>query len=256
VPAAHVLAQPRLRTDWTDAAAYAALLEADRSLFAWEWLRRDPLYRARSRRASAEPDGDAADFGLVTFEPAELRVPLARPLWRADACPYVVGVARARAGMPGDAFDVDRMGSIARLVSDGAGEHLLLCDGLRTIRLDAPSGVFTSGTGSLRYRLVGLQSAERPLLTVRRFLALCRRGTFSRSLHPPEVRARRWMLMLRAFDALAAGAGHREIAERLLSPAAAGPRWREREPSLRSRAQRLIRSARRFARGGYRSLLL
>jgi hypothetical protein len=27
--------------DWRDAAAYAPLLEADRSLFAWEWLRRD-----------------------------------------------------------------------------------------------------------------------------------------------------------------------------------------------------------------------
>lgn len=247
-------------TDWTDAGAYEPLLEADRSLFAWEWLRRDPLYgaaaRARPRRALGEPDGAAVDFGLVAFEPPELPVPLARPLWRSDACPDVVEVACGPATAPADLFDVDRMGSIARLVCDGAGEHLLLCDGVRTIRLDAPPGVFTTGPAGLEYRLAGLRSAERPLLTIRRLLALCRSGRFSRTLHPPERRARRWILVLRAFDAMVAGAGHREIAERLVSRSAAGPHWRDREPSLRSRAQRLVRSARRFARGGYRSLLV
>jgi hypothetical protein len=34
------------RAEWHDAAAYAPLLEADHSLFAWEWLRRDPAWHS------------------------------------------------------------------------------------------------------------------------------------------------------------------------------------------------------------------
>lgn len=246
-------------TDWTDAADYAALVDADRSLFAWEWLRRDWTYReaaaARLRRSPGGADPCAADFGLVAFERPDLAVPLARPLWRSNAYAYVIAAGRGPVSASFDAFDVERLRSIARLVADGTGEHLLLCDGLRAIRLDGPRGLFTGGAACLQYHLAGLVSAERPLLTLRRFLALCRSGKFSRSLHRPEVRARRWILMLRAFDAVVAGAGQREIAERLLGASAAAPGWRDREPSLRSRAQRLVRSARQFARGAYRSLL-
>jgi hypothetical protein len=252
-----VQAKTAFGTDWTDAADYAALVDADRSLFAWEWLRRDWSYReaadARLQRGRGGPC--AADFDLVAFERPDLAVPLARPLWRSDAYAYVIAAGRGPVSPSADAFDVERLRSIARLVADGTGEHLLLCDGLRAIRVDGPRGLFTGGAACLQYHLAGLVSAEPPLLTLRRFLALCRGGKFSRSLHPPEVRARRWILMLRAFDAVVAGAGQREIAERLLSASAASPGWRDREPSLRSRAQRLVRSARQFARGAYRSLL-
>jgi hypothetical protein len=61
--------------------------------------------------------------------------------------------------------------------------------------------------------------------------------------------------MLRAADALAAGAGQREIAQLLLSEEAGEPRWRTRAPSLRSQAQRLVRAARRMESGSYRELL-
>lgn len=61
--------------------------------------------------------------------------------------------------------------------------------------------------------------------------------------------------MLRTWYALAGGADQREIAEALLGRSAGEPRWRSREPSLRSQAQRLVRSARVLASGGYRELL-
>jgi hypothetical protein len=87
-------------------------------------------------------------------------------------------------------------------------------------------------------------------------LSLYRNRRFSRSLHAREARARRWILALRAWDALVAGADQREVAQHLLSRSAGDPRWRSREPSVRSQAQRLVRSARAFANGGYRALLL
>jgi len=254
-----VQAEPQFGSDWTDEAAYAPLVDADRSLFAWEWLRRDACYRDA---ASSSGRGDCAreshspsDFGLVAFEPPALAVPCARPLWNARAHPYVLTVTDCAPGAAADDFELSRLGRVARLVIDAGGEHLLLSDGLRAIRLDGSPGTFSSGSARLVYRLSGVEAAERPLLTLRRLLAMCRTGSFSRSLHPREARAGRWIMLLRAFDGLAAGAGQRELAKQLLSRSAAAARWRDREPSVRSRVQRLVRSARRLAAGGYRRLL-
>jgi hypothetical protein len=248
--------------DWRDAAAYAPLLDADRSLFAWEWLRRDPEYRAAAEAALPEgartgqaPSG-AERFGLVAFEAPDLTVPEARPMWRSDVYRFVLPVDVRRGVVSAvNTIDVARLRDLARILADGGAEHLLLSDGLRSIRLDGQSGAFTSGPVCLLYAIEGLVTAERPLLTLRRYLALCRTGRFSRSLHPREVRARRWIRMLRAHDGLVAGADQREIAEALLSSSVAKPRWRSRESSVRSQAQRLVRSAQASAAGGYRRLL-
>ena len=248
--------------DWRDAAAYAPLLDADRSLFAWEWLRRDQHYRAAaavalSASARADWGGCGAErFGLVAFEAPWLASPDARPMWRSEVHPFVLPVdVQLKVGSAADQFDPDRLHGLARIVAAHGRESLLISDGLRSIRLDGPPGGFTSGPVCLRYRIEGLASAERPLLALRRFLALCRTGRFARSLHPRDVRARRWILTLRAYDGLVAGADQREIAQMLLSRSVAQPRWRSRESSVRSQVQRLVRSARAFAADGYRQLL-
>ena len=242
--------------DWRDAGAYAPLHDADRSLFAWEWLRRDPDYIAAAT-ASAPVSGleISARFGLVRLEAPQRAVPDARPLWAASSHPPVLTLTGRAELAPDDAFDLERFGAVATLAACGVNEHLLLSDGWRTVRLDGPAGSFTKGPGALRYRLEGVAAAERPLLTLRRFVALCRTGRFSRLLHRREPLARRWILMLRAYDALLAGAAQREIARELFSSTADEPLWRSRESSVRSQAQRLVRSARQFAGGGYRLLL-
>lgn len=247
--------------DWRDSAAYAPLLDADRSLIAWEWLRRDPSYRAAaeaaleglSNRRRCNPA--AAGFGLAAFEHPDRGVPHARPLWRSDVHPFVLQVEGGSVCQADDWFDLRRASDIATLVEDEDGAHLLLSDGLRAIRLDGPPGAFSAGPACLRYLVEGLATAEPPVLTLRRFVALCRYGHFSRLLHPREARARRWILMLRTYDGLLAGADQRDIALELLSRSAGEPGWRSREPSVRSQAQRLVRSARAFALGGYRTLL-
>lgn len=245
--------------EWRDAKAYAMLRTADRSFFAWEWLRRDRAYREAVGRSATSGrfgvDRDAFAFGLVAFEDPGRGPPEACPLWSSAACPFVLEVDRAEsASAPEDLFDLGRFRGLATLIS-GEREHLLLSDGLRAIRLDGAPGTFTGGPATLCYRIAGLQRAAQPLLTLRRLLALARSGRFSRTLHPPEARARRWVLQIRAWDALAAGASQQEIARELLCTSLGGPGWRVREPSFRSRAQRLVRSARLLAAGGYREFL-
>ena len=247
-----VQARSRSSPDWRDFAAYAPLLGADRSLFAWDWLRRD---RGYVEAAGGGRGARAGEFGLLRFEKPERSVPDARPLWAAELYPYVVRVLGTGDGPAEDAFDLGRFAGLATLAGPMANEHLLLSDGFRTIRLDGPEGAFTDGPRRLCYSLEGLAAAERPVLALQRFLALCRTGFFSRSLHRREARARRWILMLRAYDASLAGASQRDIARALFSRTAAEPRWRSREPSVRSQAQRLVRAAAEFAAGGYRNLL-
>ena len=241
--------------DWRDGAAYTPLLEADRSILAWEWLRRDPGYRAATRR----PDGEAAgpqDWGLEAFESPDLAAPLARPLWSRHAHPWVLSAHAEAACSPADAFDLEPLAHLARIVRSACGaEHVLFSDGLRTVRLDVLAGSLPAGRLQLRYVLAGFGSAEKPLLTLRRLMAVRKTGRFSRSLHCPESRAKRWVLMLRGWDGQVAGADQREIAEVLLSRRAGEPRWRSESPSLRSQAQRLARGARAMAAGGYRELL-
>ena len=249
--------------DWKDAAAYEPLLEADRSLLAWEWLRRNPRYRAAAEQAfdtasSGDPGerGEAPDrWGLHAFERPEATVPGARPVWRSEVHPFVLGV---EVGPPGgeEIFDLERFRPISTLVrAVDDREHLLLSDGFRAIRIDVLAGTIADGPAELRYRLAGLASSERTVLTLRRLLALWRAGRFCRSLHPDEARARRWLLMLRAHDALAAGANQRAIAAELLGSGAARERWRVEAPSLRSQVQRLVQGARHLARGGFWDLL-
>lgn len=243
--------------NWRDPAAYAPLLGADRSMIAWEWLRRDSDYRAAAlgRASTAGFVGaTAAHFGLVAFEPPHLSVPNARPLWSRSACPYVLVAGAGDAAMPSDWFDLEPIVELARVHVERETEHLLLSDGLRAIRLDGPRGCFTSGASALRYSLRGLVSADPPLLTLQRFLYLCRTGQFSRYLHRPEPRARRWVLILRTHDALAVGAHQRDIAEALLGRSLASKRWRVHDPSLRSQAQRLVRAAQGMETG-YKRLL-
>ncbi len=260
------MATGQARPDWRDAAAYRPLLGADRSLVAWEWLRRDPAYRAVARAGPQSPGDGPGQWGLHAFEVPDAAVPHARPVWRAHVHPWVLSADARRLDLHGDrkdratgngtdVFDLTRLAVGAHVVRSGPAERLLLTDGLRTIRLDILSGTVTGGPVRLHYRLAGLEGALAPLLTLRRLIDLCSGGGFAASLHRPEARARRWIALLRAHDALAAGAAQREIASTLLARSALEPGWRICSPSLRLQAQRLVRGARAMAAGGWWVLL-
>lgn len=253
--------------DWRDAGAYAPLLHVGRPGFAWEWLRRNEGYRkaavralagrAPARAASvAEADEGAQKWGLHAFEAPGRDAVAARPLWLRQIFPYVLEADAVDEGEGGgDRFDIARLRHLATWMTAGAAERLLLSDGSRALRVDIVSGTLGSGPVLLQYRLAGLNRAEAPLLVLRQLIALWRTGEFSRALHPPERRGVRWIRLLRTHDALVAGASQRVIAAELLGQEAAERRWRVEASSLRSRAQRLVRDARKMATDGYLLLL-
>lgn len=137
---------------------------------------------------------------------------------------------------------------------DGS-EHLLLTDGQRHLQMEVAEGTLLEGPVRLHCTLKGLVDIERKVLSLRR-LCLCRRlGRLPRTLYPPEPMAARWIEKLRAVDAVAAGATHREIAEVLFGEERTATEWSRGSDCLRLRVQRLFRDGMRMVRGGYRDLL-
>lgn len=247
---------------WGDAASYAELLRSDRAAFAWEWLRRQPTFRDAALDAIGRREGDgsaeeakALAWHLHRFEDPRLPAMLARPVWAASAHPWVLGAFAERSGPDEDSFVLEQFMALAKIVESRAAQHLLLSDGYRSIRLDVTGVSLVSPPVRLLFDVSGIRALERPLLVLRRLRSLAIGRRFSVSLHPQVRQARRLVTLLRAFDALDAGASHADIAAGILSRDFDRQRWRVHSPSLRSRAQRLANAARRMGNGEFWRLL-
>lgn len=251
--------------DWREEEAYAELLRAEPPTFAWEWLRRVPDYRAAALRhgfnehhrsiALVAEQLEAKPWGLHAFEDPALSAYNARPIWRSDRHPFVLRAAAGSSRCDSESIAFARFRDLATLCRGEGIEHLLLSNGFYSIRLDIRGASLLEGPMRLSYDVEGIATAKLSMVVLQRFLAFLSNNAFSRSLHGPDTRAMRQILLLRTFDALQDGADQRTIAAELLSKAAGDARWRVNSPSLRSRAQRLVSGARQFAHGTFWSLL-
>lgn len=248
---------PKPSPDWREPQDYAWLASLPREAFAWEWLRRQPAYNAAAMAAlRGSPTDFALGWNIHAFEDPCLTAMDARPMWTKEAYPFVLrAIADAAGKLSADAFILEQFAGCTSVIECGDVQHLLLAEGLRSLRLDVRGMPLGEGPVSLRYLLHGVQSLGRSLESLHRFKFFLERGRFSMRLHPPEPRARRMILVLRAFDALNVGATQRDIAGMLHAEVLNRPGWRSDFPSARSRAQRLASIAREFAAGGFWQLL-
>ncbi len=208
---------------------------------------------ASRRRSPSAPLG-----GCTFAEHPGLAVPDAGIIWHADFDPGTIAVtAWPTDPRNPDCVRIDRLAPwLAIAVDAQAREHALLSDGWHHIRFDVEQGRLAGEQAVLlHYRLQNVASAEARLLPLRRFLHLYRHHRFGRSLYPPDPRIDRWIEMLRAHDALLAGASQREIAAALYGADRIARDWGEASDSLRSRIRRLVRDAHAMARGGYLTLI-
>ena len=125
-------------------------------------------------------------------------------------------------------------------------EHWLLTDGHWIVRLDLHDGTLLGGPVLLQHHIVGFSSAEPKLMALRKLGALTNLGRLPAALLPRESRASRWILELRAADAVMEGASHQEMARAFYGSLVDSGRWRSENASYRLRIQRLVRAARRY----------
>lgn len=195
-------------------------------------------------------------LGGCTFaEDPALPAPDARIIWDAALDPGTLRavVTRVASDHP-DALAPETLDRWLTIVDGVNGQHAVLSDGWRRVRLDLIGDGLRTGPVLLRYEIVGIATASRKLLPLRRFLDLSRRGRFAPPLYPADPRVARWLLALRVHDAIAAGASQGDMI-RVLFGGERGPIGIDRRDSLRSRVRRLVARARRFAAGDWRTLL-
>ncbi len=234
-------------TDWTRPELYNTLRYADRNAFAWEWLRRTRAYRdawdLSNRRSLAHPHPRL--FGLERFENPALAVPSARPLWSADIDPSVIrAVVLDPFASPADRIDLWHLLPLVSVVIDEEQiEHLLLSNGVQSLRIDIVNGTLIGNPASLHYGLHGIAALNAPVAALRRLIDVVEKGRFDdeRTLRPN--RRDRWIRELRVADAILTGARHQEIARGLFGAAISDARWRTQNPSFRQRVLRLAKAA-------------
>ncbi|MES1994568.1 DUF2285 domain-containing protein [Sphingomonas sp. Ant H11] len=196
--------------------------------------------------------------GFTFAENPSRAAPEARIIWHVDFDPATISVAAIPADRADpDSLDLDLIAPwLAIAIDADEREHAVLSDGWHHIRFDVEEGRLSGQQAVLlHFRLRGIVSSERRLLPLRRFLDLCRRRRFARSLFPPDPQITRLIDMLRVHDALREGASQREIGAALFGEERIAREWNAASDSLRSRVRRLAREAGVMAVGGYRSLL-
>lgn len=255
---AHLAEPAPVTPDWRDETAYSCLLQAGPAGIAWEWLRRKREYRLAfdaARDWRPKVFNQPCFWGLCAFSDPALDYASARPLWHQYLYPMVLPVEVVRRGHA-PTIDLGHLAGGPLTAADGANgiQHCLYMDAGTYLRFDLAGGTITGGPFVPRFPLLGTRSVVLLLPLVRQFLDMALTGKTRSWESPPNWSCRR-LLELRTSDALAAGASQREIAASLLDGDAFGPGWRDGLSSVRSRAQRLVRSARRMEEGGWRALL-
>jgi len=232
--------------DWRNAADYQVLRTADRSAFAWEWLRRSAVYRYAWNNRDSRGD-DARVFGLERFEDPLHRVPVARPIWSASIDKSVI-IAKVHSlcAAASDRIDLlDLQNLVTLTVDEDQIEHLLLSDGLHGLRIDVVEGTLIGCPAVLRYLIEGLDTLRGPLAAIERLVRLSKTGSLdrpgARSTRLPD----RWISELRVADALIGGADYQDIARVLYGHLVPADGWRTTNTAFRSRVQRLARAAHR-----------
>lgn len=250
--------------DWHPAAAYLYALTLDGPALAWEYLRRNPHYRAvydRHARGSDDETGHAARWGLRLLEDPARDARQAQPAWLPDpdGLPQLHPDAAAASDAP--VFALWRMPGRKQLAHDGQRLLLTAYRPEGTLRA-AVSPALEHGMAYAHGLAAGARLRERwraAAATMERIDGYYGRdaalaGTHARAHGRPDRIALLHMRSLQTLDGLHAGATQREIAQALFGAVVVAERWHDLG-ELRAQVRRLARRGRALMDGGYRRLL-
>ncbi len=250
--------------EWHPSAAYLYVLTLDGPGLAWEYLRRNPNYRADYGLLvdGSEDEADhAARWGLRLLEDPARDARNAQPAWLPDpdGLPQLHPEAAAVPDAP--VFALWRMPGRKQLAHDG--KRLLLTAYRPEGALRAAfSPELEHGTAYAHGLVAGARLRER----WRAATAMMERldGYYGRDAALPGAHAHAHgrpdriallhMRSLQTLDGLGAGATQREIAQALFGAEAVAERWHDLG-EMRAQVRRLARRGRALVDGGYQRLL-
>lgn len=250
--------------DWHPAAAYLYAVTLDGPALAWEYLRRNPRYRAiygQHACGSADEASLAAPWGLRLLEDPSRDARYAQPAWlfEPDGLPHLHPDTATTPDAP--VFALWRMPGRKQLAHDGQRVLLTAYRPEGTLRA-ALSPALGHGMRYAHGLAAGARLRERwraAAPTMERFDSYYGRDAALPSTHAhahgrPDRIALLHMRSLQTLDGLAAGATQREVAQALFGAEAVAERWHDLG-EMRAQVRRLARRGRAFVDGGYRRLL-
>jgi len=220
--------------------------------YAFEFLRRNPAYAREARVWLAKPSSaDAIErarrWGLRFRD---------RPIWRAEALPFVVLIGPPAHGFGSDThIHPDALRDVVARFPAGDGLHIVIGSGRTILRLRFEPGWREYGT---------ILTLPEPCERMRgdtarwflRWLAGRAREPSPEGARMTRFRMKRWRTLLGLIDLRQAGASPRRLAELLIDPDLASlsaAAWTA--ASERKRIGRWTVEADQLVAGGYRDLL-
>lgn len=254
--------------DWHPAAAYLYALTLDGPALAWEYLRRNPHYRAaygRHAGGSVDEAAHAAPWGLRLLEDPARDSRDAQPAWLPDPDGLPQLHPDTAAAPDAAVFALWRVPGRKQLAHDGQRLLLTAYRPEGTLRA-AVSPTLEHGMAYAHGLASGTRLRERwraAAATMERLDAFYSRDAARPGSHVhahahahgrPDRIALLHMRSLQTLDGLAGGATQREIAQAMFGAAVVAERWHDLG-ELRAQVRRLARRGRALVDGGYRRLL-
>jgi hypothetical protein len=229
-----------------------------RSFWAWEYLRRNPLYRTAFEKFGTDSvSTEAASWSLVRFEDPDFDGRVANVFWQRQVCRHVLPLTTTTESVGGEGLHLplERLHCRVAVRRDADRCHALFAESGRSLQLEI-SGDASFDEGILLTPVLpppGMRAAR--LLAIRRLADLMTHGHLRPSLYPPERRAPRLARVLQALDGSLAGHSQRDIAIALFGEARVDRDWHHPHNYLRDHVRRAIIYGRELMEGGYRRLL-
>ena len=247
--------------DWCGPQSYAYTQRLTRDAWAWEFLRRNPEYRAAWARVmgqAARGPALAARFGLIILEDPDRSSAEARCLWRPDASSLVLPVWAEHRRVSADAAPQDlsalRLRAAVHLTC-GAVQHVLFAEEGRRLQLVVHGEMLSGPVFLTTDCLLAPSALGRRLILLRRLSDFAARGRLVPALYPPAPRARRMRTVLRALDGWLAQAPRRAIAHVVFDDDVVDAEWSRSTGSMKQAVRRAIHHGRWLMEGGYLSRL-
>jgi hypothetical protein len=262
------------KPDWTKADDYAWLNLLSRREWAWEFLRRNPDFRAawQSARleygvagytaqttmiASIEETPSLTQWGCLYCSTPEQNSREAVVFWLPDLCPSVL---RLNAFPLTEKIDTipfvlrEMVSRSALLETPNRPQHLLFMEGGRSLQLVIQGADVTKPVRLMADGTPDRTLARPQLRSLQCFNDLRLLGRLRPSYVQRDPLSARWKLVLRALDGELAGASRQEIARHVL-PEYTDERWHSPDRPLQFRVLRALARGYALMRKGYRSLL-